>query len=169
MAVPVDGVRFSHGGGGAGLFVAAVAVAVVVSVMGVTDASKLSQLVIGQIVPNNLLSSLFFQLLLDGVDVIEPFVIILDGLQVAGDLDALSESVLGSLKYLVANSILETGQEELMLYKLKSISFSFDVSRGSSNGGSDDGHSSRLLVRETLVGHLYVVRVVVDGLLRFLI
>ncbi len=171
LAVPAGSVRVSHGGGGAGLVVAAGAVAVVVPVLGVADDSKLSQLVVGQIVPNDLLSSFFFQLLLDGVDALEPFMINLDGLQVACDLDALGESVLGSLKYLVADSILETGQEELMLYKLKSIrdTFGFDVSRGGSTSGSDNSHSSRLLVCETLVGHLYAVCVVVDGLLRFLV
>ncbi len=93
LAVPAGGVRVSHGVGGASLVVAAVAVAAVVSVLGVTDDSKLSQLIIGQIVPNDLLSSFFFQLLLDGVDTIEPFVIILDSLQVAGNLDGIGESV----------------------------------------------------------------------------
>jgi hypothetical protein len=153
------------------LVVAAGAVAVVVSVLGVTDDRKLSQLVLGQIVPDDLLSSFFFQLLLDVVDGVEPFMIILDGLQVVGNLDALGESVLGSLKYLVMNPILETGQEELMLYKLKSIrdTFGFDVSRGGSTSGSDNSHSITLLVSETLVGHLYAVHVVLDGLLRCLI
>ncbi len=58
-----------------------------------------------------------------------------------------------------------------MLYELKSIrdTFSFDVSGGSSTSGSDESHSSRLLVREVLVGHLHTVHVVIDGLLRFLI
>jgi hypothetical protein len=171
LAVSAGGVRVSHGGGGVGLVVAAVAVVVVVLILGVTDDSKLGQLVVRQVVSNDLLGSFFFQLLLDGVDTIEPFVIILDGLQIASDLDALGESVLGSPKYFVTDSILETGQEELMLYEFKSIrdTFSFDVSGGSSNGGSDDSHGSRLFVCETLVGHLHTVLVVVDGLLRFLI
>ncbi len=99
LAVPAGGVRVSHGGGGAGLVVAAVAVVVVVPVLGITDDSKLGQLVVRQIVPNDLLGSFFFQLLLDGIDTIEPFVIILDGLQIASDIDALGESALGSLKY----------------------------------------------------------------------
>jgi hypothetical protein len=98
-------------------------------------------------------------------------VVILDVLQVAGDLDALGEHILGSLKHLVADAILQTGQKKLMLYKLEGIvdTFCLNVSWGSSNGGSDSSHSSTLLVREALVAHLDAVHVVINCFFRFFI
>ncbi len=97
--------------------------------------------------------------------------VILDGLQVAGDLDALGERILGSLKHLVGDAILQTGQKKLVLNKFEGIAntFCFDVSWGSSSSGSDGSHSSRLLVRETFVGHLDAVHVVVNRFLSFFI
>ena len=72
-------------------------------------------MVIWQILPDDFSSFFFAYLLFDGVDLIEPFLVVLDGLQVAGDLDAFGERLLGSLEHLVADAILETGQEELVL------------------------------------------------------
>ncbi len=97
--------------------------------------------------------------------------VILDGLQVAGNLDALGECILGSLKHLVADAILQTGQKELVLYKLEGVSntFCFNVSWGSSSSGFDSSHHSRLFLCETLVSHLDAVPVVLNRFLGFLI
>ncbi len=48
--------------------------------------------------------------------------VILDGLQIAGDLDALGEGVLGSLENLVTDAVLQTGQKKLMFDELEGIS-----------------------------------------------
>ncbi len=94
--------------------------------------------------------------------------VILDGLQVTGDLDALGEGVLGSLENLVMDAILQTSQEELMFDKLEGISdaFSLGLLDGGSSG-SDSGHGGRLVVREALVSNLDMVRVVIDGFISF--
>ncbi len=93
--------------------------------------------------------------------------VILDRLKVTSDLDALVEGVLGSLQNLIADAILQSGQEKLVLDKLQSIvnAFCFDISlRGSRGDGvSDRGHGGGLHVREALVGHLHTISVVVDG------
>jgi len=56
-----------------------------------------------------------------------------------------------------------------VLDKLEGIqdSFSFGLSDGGSNQ-PDSGHGGRFVVSEVLVGHLDLVRVVVDGLFCFL-
>ncbi len=111
--------------------------------------------------------------MLDGVDAVEPFVIILDGFQVAGNFDALGERVLGGLEHLVTDAILQAGQEELVLDEFEGISdsFRFDLGFGSSGGDGDThcSHGSRFFIGQALVGHLDAIRVVVNGLLQFLI
>ncbi len=58
-----------------------------------------------------------------------------------------------------------------MLYEFEGIrdAFGFNVGWIRTDSGSDGSHSSRLLVCKTLVGHLDAIRVVINGLLRFLV
>ncbi len=104
LAVSAGSVRVSNGGGGAGL------VAIVASAIDlgseVTNDHTLVELLVRQIFPDDLLGPLLLQLLFDCIDVVEPLMVILDGLQVAGNLDTFSERILGSLKHLVADAIL---------------------------------------------------------------
>ncbi len=60
LAVPAGSVGVPHCGGGAGLVFAVIAAAIVVSIPGVANDSKLGELVVGQVVPDDLLGSLFF-------------------------------------------------------------------------------------------------------------
>ncbi len=95
--------------------------------------------------------------------------VILDGLQVASRLHAFIECGLHGLQDLVTDAVLEAGQEELMLDKFEGIhnAFSFGfLDRRSCRTYSS--HGGRLVVNEMLVGHLYMVGVVVDGLIRLL-
>ncbi len=153
LAIPAGGGRVSNGSGGGRL------VAVVTSVVdlgsGIMNGRKLVKLLVRQVFPDDLLGSLLLQLLFDRVDAVEPLMVVLDGLQVAGDLDALGECVLGSLKHLVADAILQTGQKKMVLYKFEGVvdTFSFDVSCSSSYSGPDGSHGGGLFVCETLVGH----------------
>ncbi len=80
--------------------------AIVVLGSGITIDRKLIKLLVRQIFPDNLLGPFFLQLCLDGGNVVEPFMVILDGLQAAGNLDAFGERIFGRLKHLVADAIL---------------------------------------------------------------
>jgi hypothetical protein len=127
LAISAGRIQVPDGGGGASLI--AVVALVVVLLSGVTNDRKLVELLVRQVLPDDLLCSLLLQILLDGVDAVEPFMVILDGLQVSGNFDALGERVLGCLEHLVADAILQTGQEKLMLNEFEGIrdTFSFDA------------------------------------------
>ncbi len=95
--------------------------------------------------------------------------IILNHLEVASDFDAFSKSILGGFQNLVTDAVLQAGQKELVLNKFEGVrnAFGFDLGLGSSdsNSTSDSSHSNGFLIRETFVGHLNPIGVVVDGLL----
>jgi hypothetical protein len=67
--------------------------------------SELAKLVVWQIFPDDFSSFVLAYLLLNGVDLVEPLLVVLDGLQVAGGLDALGEGGLLHFKYFVAETI----------------------------------------------------------------
>ncbi len=108
--------------------------------------------------------------MLDGVDTVEPFVVVLDGLQIASDLDALGEVGLCGFKDLVADAVVQAGQKKLMLDEFEGVvdSFSFIVSRSTSGGGSDGSHGGGLCICKALVSHLDAVGVIIDRLIIFL-
>ncbi len=153
--------------------VAAVVAIVVVSVSAKANRSELSELIVRQAVPRNLSCLFFFHFISDGVNFVEPLMVILNRLEVASDLNALVEGGLGSFQNFIADAILQSGQEKLMLDELQSVinAFGFDLGlRGSrGDGGADRGHGGGLRVREALVGHLYTVSVVVDALIWLLV
>ncbi len=98
--------------------------------------------------------------------------IVLNHLEVASNFDAFSESILGSFQNLVTDAVLQAGQKELVLNKFEGIrnAFGFDLGPGSSgsNSSSNSSHGSGFLIHKMFVGHLDVISVVVDGLLRLL-
>ncbi len=71
--------------------------------------SELAKLVIWQVFPDDFSSFVFAYLLFDGVDLVEPLLVILDGLQVVGSLDALGEGGLFHFEYFVAETISQSG------------------------------------------------------------
>ncbi len=93
---------------------------------------------VSQVVPKDLSGLFVLNVGLDGGNVVEPLVVVLDGLQVASELDALGEGVLGGFEDLVVDAVLQSGQEELVLDEFEGIgdAISTDVGWGSSNGGS---------------------------------
>ena len=91
---------------------------VVVSVSAEANRGELSELIVRQAVPRNLFCFFFFHFISNGVDFIEPFMIILDRFKVASDLNALVEGGLGRFQNLIADAILQSGQEKLMLDEL---------------------------------------------------
>ncbi len=101
LAISAVRIGVPDGGGGAGLVVDDAFLLEV-------KHSELAKLVIWQIFPNDFSSFIFAYLLLDGVDLVEPLLIVLDGLQVAGGLDALGEGRLLHLKHLVTDAIFQS-------------------------------------------------------------
>jgi len=174
LTVSADSVGVPDCGGGACLVVAVIVLAIVLEVhegliVGTND-SNLVQLLVGQAVPDDFSGLLGLKFGLDGGDTVEPFVVVLDGLQVAGGLDAINEGILGGFKDLIADAILQACQEELVLDKFEGVSdaFRFGFLDGL-GGGSDGSHDGRLVVCEAFVGHLDAVGVVVDGLIRLFV
>ncbi len=87
----------------AAVFVVAVVVVPVVSSK--TNCSELSELIVRQIVPDNFFCFFFVHFIPDGVNFIEPLMVVLDRFKVASDLDAFSKGVLSSFQDLVADAI----------------------------------------------------------------
>ncbi len=80
--------------------------------------------------------------MLDGIYAVEPFMIVLDGLQVASDVDALSECVLGGLKNLATDAVLQAGLKELMLDKFEGVGDAFGLDFGLGSTGSNGATNS---------------------------
>jgi hypothetical protein len=98
-----------------------------------SDSSDLLNFLLAQVFPDDFIRLLWLKLSFDAGNFVSPFVIILDGLQVAGHFHAFVEGRLCGLQDLVTDAVLEANQEELMLDKLEGIrnafSFSFLDSR----------------------------------------
>jgi hypothetical protein len=166
LAVSAGRVGVPDGGVGAGLIVGD-------ALLLEAQHSELAKLVIWQVFPDDFFSFFFAYLLFDGVDLVEPLLVVLDGLQVAGGLDALGEGGLLHLEHLVTKAISQSGEEKLMLDEHEGVSNSFSLNLGlGGSGGNGDTHgsqSSRFFVCQALVGHLDALRVVVNGLVGFLV
>ena len=134
------------------------------------ERSDLFDFLLGQLLPDDLPGFFWLQFGFDSSNLVEPLVIVLDGLQIAGHLYALVEGVVFSLQNFVTETVLESGKKQLMLDELEGIRNAFSLGFGDGGArGSDDGHGGWLVVGQTLVGRLDSVDVIVDGLLRFLI
>ena len=116
---------------------------------------------LSEIFPDDFAS--FFKVGLNSGDLVQPFVVVLDSLQVAGCLHAFIEGSFLGLQDLVADAILKPSKEELMLDKVEDIGDAFGFSfLNSRSDCSDSSHGSGLVVSEVLVGHLDPVGVVID-------
>ncbi len=164
VAVPADDV------GVAGAAVVGLAVvtgqAVVIfgwkSVVASLECSNLLDFLLSQILPNDVIGFFWLKLGLSSGDFVQPFVVVLDGFQVAGHLHAFIEGSFLSLQNLVADAILKPSEEELMLDEFEGVRNAFSFSF------LDSSHGGGLVVSEVLVGHLDMVGVVIDGLVSFL-
>ncbi len=167
VAVPADDVEVP-GAAGAGLAIVAGLAFVLLrweAIVASSDGGDLLNLLFSQILSDDLLSLFWWKLSFDGVDFVQPFVIILNGFQVASSLHAFIECCFSSLQDLVTDAVLEAGQEELMLNELEGVCNAFRFSfLDSRSCCSDSSHGDRLVVSEVLVGHLDAVGVVIDGL-----
>ncbi len=172
VAVPADDVGVG-GGAGTGLTVVAGRAGIVPGLESAIAGPKCSDLLdflLGQFFPDDLPGFFWLQFGFDGGDFVEPLVIVLDGLQVAGHFHALIEGGFFRLQDFVAKAILESGKKQLVLDELEGVldAFSFGFSDGGSHG-SDGGHGGWLVVGKSLVGRLDPVGVVIYRLLGFLI
>jgi hypothetical protein len=132
--------------------------------------SDLFDLLLGQFFPDDLSGFFWLKFGFYGGNLVEPLVVVLDGLQVAGHFHALIESGLFSLQNFVADAIFKSGKKQLMLDKLEGVrdAFGFGLGDGGSNG-SDGSHGGGLIVSQAFVGCLDPIGVVVDGILGFLV
>jgi hypothetical protein len=121
VAVPADDVGVG-GSAVTGLAVVAGRAGVVLGLEMAIAGPKCSDLLdflLGQFLPDDLPSFFWLQFGLDGGNLIECLVIVLNGLQVAGHFHALIEGGLFGLQDFVAKAILESGKKQLVLDKLE--------------------------------------------------
>ena len=131
LAVMAGRVRVPNGGAGAGL------IPVVDAFLLEAEHSELAKLVIRQVLPDDFSRFIFANLLFNGVDFVEPFLVVLDGLQVAGGLDALGEGGLLHLEHFVAKAVSESGEKKLVFDKQEGVRDSFSFYLGLSSSGGD--------------------------------
>jgi hypothetical protein len=128
--------------------------------------SDLLDFLLGLFLPEDLPSFFWLQFGLDGGNLIEPLVIVLNGLQVAGHFHALIEGGLFGLQDFVAKAILESGKKQLVLDEFEGVRDAFGLGFSDGGGrGSDGGHGGWVVVGQSFVGCLDPVGVVLDGLL----
>jgi hypothetical protein len=168
VAVPADDV----GVGGSvvtGLTVVAGWAGVVSGLEPAIAGSKCSDLLdflLGQLFPDDLSGFFWLQFGFDGSDLVEPLVVVLNGFQVASHFHALVEGGFFGLQDFVAETVLESGKEQLMLDEFEGVRDAFGFGFGNGGGhSSNDGHGSWLVVGQSFVGRLDPVGVVIDGLL----
>jgi hypothetical protein len=94
----------------------------------------------------------------DGSDPLRSPMVVVDGLQFTGQLHAFLEAGFSSFYNLIADRILEAGQEELMLdeegHVLDALGFNFGLCSSSRNSSPDGGHGGGLVVHKAVVGNL---------------
>jgi len=130
LAVSASGVGVPQDSVGAGLVVA------VGALLLKAERSDLVESFIIVSVPGDFSGHILAKFMFDSGDFVQPFLVIQDGLQVAGGLDALHVGGLLHLEHLIAKAVFESGEEELVLNKKEGVSdsFGFYLSLGSSGG-----------------------------------
>ncbi len=123
VTVPADNVGVS-GGAVTGLAVVASWAGVVPGLESTIAGPKCSNLLdfwLGQFFPDDLPGFFWLQFSLDGGNLVEPLVVVLNGLQVAGHFHALIEGGFFSLQDFVTKAILEFGKKQLMLDEFEGV------------------------------------------------
>ncbi|MFN9944840.1 MAG: hypothetical protein ACK56I_35780, partial [bacterium] len=109
-------------------------------------------------IPDDLLGHVLAKFMFDSGEFVQPLLVILDGLQVAGGLDAFCVGGLLHLEHFVAKAVSESGEKKLVFDKQEGVrdSFSFYFGLGGSGGDVNTygSHGGRLFVRQAFVGLL---------------
>ncbi len=87
-------------------------------------------LLLGQFFADELSGFFWLQFGLDGGNLVEPFVVVLNGLQVAGHFGALIEGGFFGLQNLIAEAILKSGKKQLVLDEFEGIRDAFGFGFG---------------------------------------
>ena len=155
--VGVTGPIAADRGGVHGGAVAAVGVLVMGRVV-FMDSGNLFNLVEADVVPGNVGSLRRGEAGLDSGDPLSSSVVVVNGLQLTGQLHAFLESILSSLDNLVTDRVLEAGQEELVFEKeshvFDALGLNLSLSGSGGYGASNSGHGGGLVVHEADVGNL---------------
>jgi hypothetical protein len=123
VAVPADDVGVG-GSAVAGLAIVTSRAEVVPGLESAIAGPKCSDLLdflLRQFLPDDFPGFFWLQFGLDGGNLVEPLVIVLNGLQVAGHFHALIEGGFFGLQDFVAKAILESGKKQLVLDELESV------------------------------------------------
>jgi hypothetical protein len=134
------------------------------------DGCNLLNFFIGELIPENSVGLIGLQSRFDRSNFLRSFAVILDGLNFPRELHALHECSLAGLKDLVADGVLDSGQEQLVLEEEGHVINA--LSLGLVDGGagkSDDSHGGGLVVYEAVIGNLYPAAVVVHRFFRVLL
>ena len=119
LAVPASGVGVPQDGVGAGLVVAVGA-----SLLEAERSDLIESFIIVGI-PDDLFGHILAKFMFDSGEFVQPLLVVQDGLQVAGGLDAFYVGGLLHFKHLIAKAVFESGEEELVLDKKEGVSDSF--------------------------------------------
>ena len=149
VAADRDGVH-----GGAGVAAGVLATGRVVP----ADGGNLVDLVQADVVPGDVGGLGRGQAGLDGSDSLGSLVVVMNGLQLAGQLHAFLECVFSGFYNLVTDLIFEAGQEELVLeeesHVLDALGLNLGLGGSGRESSSDGGHGGGFVVQEAVVCNL---------------
>jgi hypothetical protein len=126
------------------------------------DSRDLFYFFVGQLVPENGIGLTRLHRQFNRSNFLRPFAVILNGLDLPGELHTLLERSFASLENLVAHGVLNSGQEKLMLEEEGHVVDALGL--GLVDGGTGEADSSQcggLVVYEAVIGNLYSAVVVV--------
>ncbi len=123
-----------------------------------TESGNLLNLVEADVVPGNVGGLRQGEAGFNGGNPLSSSVIVMNGLQLTGQLHAFLERTFSSLDNLVTDRILEAGQEELVFEKeshvFDALGLNLSLSGSGGYGASNSGHGGGLVVHEAVVGNL---------------
>ena len=132
LAISASGVGVPQDGVGAGLVVA------VGAFLLEAERSDLAKLFIIVGIPDDFFGHILANFMLDSADFVQPLLVVQNGLQVAGGLDAFCVGGLLHLEHLIAKAVFESGEKKLVLDKQEGVSDSFGFYLGLSGSGGDE-------------------------------
>ncbi len=127
------------------------------------DSGYFVQILVGYLVPEDGGSFLRGHGCFDRRDLVGPPFVVVDGLQLPGQFHAFLEGGLASLKDLVPDRLLDTGQKELVFEEQSHVidTFLLDVGWGGAGGGSDSVDGVGPVVDQAVIGYLHPAAIIV--------
>ncbi len=127
-----------------------------------TDGRNLFNFFVGQFIPENGGDLTRLHHRFDHSNFLRPFVVLLNGLDLPGELHTFLERSFAGLKNLVADWVLNSGQKQLMLKEEGHVVDAFCLGLGDGGAGeADSSHCVGLVVYEAVIGNLYSAAVVI--------